>query len=76
MSVARSVGGALSVIGVLALVLAGGVGMAAWGWNAAHPCWRYSNAAWCGHFCDDDPCMCPDRSLGPSAYAGGPGCVP
>lgn len=45
-------------------------------WNAAYPCWRYSNASWCGHFCDDDPCMCPSRGLGPSAYGGGPGCVP
>lgn len=40
------------------------------------PCWRYSNAAWCGHFCDDDPCACPDRARYQDPYGSGPGCVP
>ena len=39
-----------------------------------YPCWRYSNASWCGHFCDDDPCSCPERGRGPSAYGAGGGC--
>lgn len=39
-----------------------------------YPCWRYSNAAWCGHFCDDDPCACPERAAGLSAYGAGDGC--
>ncbi len=39
-----------------------------------YPCWRYSNAAWCGHFCDDDPCACPERAAGVSPYGAGDGC--
>jgi hypothetical protein len=39
-----------------------------------YPCWRYSNADWCGHFCDDDPCACPARDRGGDVYGGGPGC--
>lgn len=38
-----------------------------------YPCLPYANAPWCGHFCDDDPCMCAYRHLGPAAY--GPGSV-
>lgn len=40
-----------------------------------YPCWPYSNAAWCGHFCDDDPCACPERSQGAAAYGAGHGCT-
>lgn len=36
-----------------------------------YPCWRYSNAAWCGHFCDDAPCACPGRT----GYGAGSGCT-
>jgi hypothetical protein len=39
-----------------------------------YPCWSFSNAAWCGHFCDDDPCMCPARARGPAVYGAGAGC--
>jgi hypothetical protein len=39
-----------------------------------YPCWRYSNATWCGHFCDDDPCSCPEHAEGPSVYGAGSGC--
>lgn len=38
--------------------------------NGYYPCWRSSNAAWCGHFCDDDPCACPGRT----GYGAGTGC--
>jgi len=61
----------------LALLLLPPAWIVGWGVNldANTPCWRYSNAAWCGHFCDDDPCACPQRELGPKAYGAGPGCV-
>lgn len=38
--------------------------------SAYYPCWRFSNAAWCGHFCDDDPCACPAHR----GYGAGSGC--
>ncbi|HUJ62151.1 MAG TPA: hypothetical protein VLX92_26775 [Kofleriaceae bacterium] len=37
--------------------------------DAYYPCWPASNAAWCGHFCDDDPCSCTS-----GAYGAGTGC--
>lgn len=48
------------------------------GWHAAlerqWPCWWASNAEWCGHLCDSDPCECKEWRRGPAAYGGGTSC--
>lgn len=65
---------ALLVIGSLAAIAVLTPLVSAWGWTLAHPCWRSSNAEWCGHYCDDDPCACPDRHATADPFGGGPGC--
>ena len=35
-----------------------------------YPCWRHSNAEWCGHFCEEDACACAGRT----GYGSGKGC--
>ena len=62
------------MIAVLGLVVATpALGWLAW--ERSYPCWRFSNATWCGHFCDDDPCACPARHETPDPDGGGPGCA-
>lgn len=68
----------LGRISLLTLALTGLVGaarlVAFLRWTHEHPCWRHSNATWCGHFCDDDPCACPDRHATPDPFGDGPSC--
>jgi hypothetical protein len=64
-------------LGVFAVLVAGIAALsAAVALDQRHPCWRYSNAPWCGHFCDDDPCACPARGTVRDPYGAGPSCSP
>jgi hypothetical protein len=47
-----------------------------WGWHLHRrfPCWSYSNAEWCGRFCQADPCRCPERDPERDSYGSGEGC--
>lgn len=67
---------ALAVALTLALLVGAGLLrlLGFWYWTVQHPCWRYSNAAWCGHYCDDDPCACPERHDTADPFGAGPGC--